>query len=138
MSRTALLLGLTLAVGIAVGVIGDGVLNAQQEPVKRTVLLRTDLVGMEGKEVLMINVELAPGAVAGKHYHLGHELAYVLEGSGILEIEGNPPVSMKPGVTFYQPPKQVHDVKNTSTTAPLKALSIVIAEKGQPLTVPVK
>ena len=138
MRRTALMLGLALAAGIAVGVIGDQVLNAQQEPVKRTVLLRTDLAGMEGKEVLMINVEIAPGAVSGKHYHHGHELAYVLEGSGILEIEGKPPVTLKAGEAAYQPPKQVHEGKNTSTTAPLKTLSIVIAEKGQPITVPVK
>jgi Tfp pilus assembly protein PilN len=34
-----LMFGLSLAVGIALGVIGGRVLNAQQEPVKRTVLL---------------------------------------------------------------------------------------------------
>jgi len=44
------MVGLTLAVGIAVGVIGGQILNARQEPVKRTVLLRTDLAGIEGKE----------------------------------------------------------------------------------------
>lgn len=138
MKRMALLLGLTLAVGIVVGVIGDQVLSAQQEPVKRTVLLKTDIVGMEGKEGFVMLAEIAPGATTRKHFHHAHEFAYVLEGSGTLEIEGKPSVSMKPGATLYQPPKQVHNGKNLSKTAPLKILVFYLAEKGQPLTAPVK
>lgn len=140
MRRTAVMLALALAAGIVVGVIGDRVLNAQQQPLKRTTLLRTDLTGMEGKEALVLLVELAPGAVSplGKHYHAGHELNYVLEGSGILELEGKPPVLMKAGQAFHIPPKQVHDPKNASQTDPLKVLVFWIAEKGQPLAVPVK
>jgi hypothetical protein len=44
------MLGLTLATGIAVGMIGNQLLSAQHEPVKREVLLKTDLAGIEGKE----------------------------------------------------------------------------------------
>ena len=52
MKRTVVMLTLTLAVGIALGLIGSQVLNAQQMPIKRTVLLKTDLPGIEGKEFL--------------------------------------------------------------------------------------
>ena len=138
MKRTVFMLGVTLAVGIAVGVFGDQVLKAQQEPVKATVLLKTDLAGIEGKEALVVLVEHAPGAASGKHYHLGHEFAYLLEGSAILEPEGKPPVTLQPGEIMYLPPKQVHDAKNASTTAPLKVLVFQVAEKGQPFLVPVK
>ena len=52
MKRTVVMLTLALAVGIALGLIGSQVLDAQQMPIKRTVLLKTDLPGIEGKEFL--------------------------------------------------------------------------------------
>ncbi len=135
MRRTVLLLGLTLVVAIAVGVLGNQLLNAAQDPVKRTELLKADL---EGKDAVINNVELAPGAASGKHYHPGHEFVYLLEGSGTLEVEGKPPSTVKAGETFHLMPKQVHNVKNTSTTAPLKALVFAVFEKGQPPVTPVQ
>ena len=54
------------------------------------------------------------------------------------ELEGQPPVTRKQGGVFYEQPKLVHNIKNASTTAPLKLLACVIGEKGQPRTVPVK
>ena len=138
MKRIGIVLGLTLAVGLAVGVIGDRVLNAQQQPVKRTMLLKTDLVGIEGKEALVRLTEYAPGAEAGKHYHPAHVFIYVLEGSGIWELEGRPPVTLKQGDVFYEEPRHVHTAKNASMSASLKLLVFVIAEKGQPAVVPVE
>ncbi|MDD5558097.1 cupin domain-containing protein [Candidatus Methylomirabilis sp.] len=138
MKRTGLLLSLTLIVGIALGVIGTQVLNAQQAPMKRTVLIKTDLAGIEGKEAVLALVEFAPGAATEPHYHPGEELAYLLEGSISFEAKGRPPVTFKPGDTFHQPPKQVHRVKNLSATMPAKALAFTISEKDLPLTVPVK
>ncbi|WP_337286457.1 cupin domain-containing protein [Candidatus Methylomirabilis sp.] len=138
MKRTGLLLTLALTVGIALGVIGTQALNAQQAPMKRTVLIKTDLAGIEGKEAVLALVEFAPGATIEPHYHPGEELAYLLEGTISFEAKGKPPVTFKPGDTFHQPPKQVHSVKNFSSTAPAKALAFTISEKGQPLTVPVK
>ncbi|HZY30715.1 MAG TPA: cupin domain-containing protein [Candidatus Methylomirabilis sp.] len=137
MKRTVLLLGLTLAAGVMAGVIGAKTLNAQQELVKATVLLKTDLTGVEGKEGLVVLVEHAPGANSGKHYHPGHEFAYILEGSAILEQEGKPPVRLQAGNIIYYPPKEVHEGKNASTTAPLKVLVFQVNEKGQPFLVPV-
>ena len=138
MNRTVLLLSVTLAVGITVGVIGTQILKAQQEPIKRTVLLKTDLPGIEGKEARLILSEYAPGAAAGKHYHPGHEFVYLLEGSGVLEVEGKPPVTVNPGGVFYQPPNQVHNFKNPSTTNHLKLLVFFIPEKEKPFTVPMQ
>ena len=116
--------------GIAVGGIAGQALNAQQEPVKATVLLKTDLAGIEGKEALVVLVEHAPGTTAGKHYHPGHEFAYILKGSAILEPEGKPPATVHSGEVIYFPPKQVHDAKNASKTAPLKVLVFQVNEKA--------
>ena len=138
MKRTAVMLAVTLVVGIALGVIGSRSLNAEQQPLKRTMLLKTDLKGLEGKEGVVALVELAPGAVAGKHYHPGNEVNYVLEGSGILEIEGQAPITLQAGTTSYIPAGDVHNVRSTSATDPLKLLVFWVAEKGQPIAVPVK
>ena len=138
MRRTAVFLGVALAVGIAVGAIGTQVLSAPQGPVTRTVLLETDLAGMAGKEGSVILAEIAPGAATGKHVHPAHEFAYVLEGEGILEVEGKQAISLRPGVAIHQPPGQVHNGRNTSATSALKILAVYIAEKDQPLTAPVK
>lgn len=135
MKRTVLMLSLTLVVGILLGMIGVQVLNAQQTPLKVALLLQTDVVGMEGKEVVVQLSEFAPGAKSGKHSHPGHEVAYVLEGSTIREIEERPPTPAKSGDIFYIPARVVHETKNASATDPLKLLVFRIHEKGQPITI---
>jgi quercetin dioxygenase-like cupin family protein len=133
MKRTIIILSLTLAVGIALGALGERFLSAQQEPIKRNVLLKTDLAGIEGKEGVLALAEIAPGAATGKHYHPGDELAYILEGSLILEQEGKPPVTLKAGDVIHNPAKLPHNGKNASTTAPAKVVVVYVVEKGQPL-----
>jgi quercetin dioxygenase-like cupin family protein len=138
MRRTVCTLGVALSVGIALGAIGTQVLSAQYETTTRAVLLRTDLEGIEGKEGIMMVAVIAPGAETGKHIHPGHEFAYVLEGSGTLEIEGKPSIALKPGTAIYQPPGQVHNGRNASATAPLRILVLHVSEKDKPDTIPVK
>jgi len=135
MRRTAVVLGLGLAIGLAVGLIGDRVLIAQPAPVRVSELLRTDLVGMEGKELIVQRMEAGPGAGTGRHLHPGHEVAYILEGAGVLEIEGRLPSSQKAGEVAYIPARTVHEGRNPSPTAPLTLLVIRIHEKGQPVTI---
>ncbi len=141
MKRTVIVIGLTLVVGIAVGMIVTQVLHAQSELAKGTVLQRTDLAGIKGKEAVLVLRQLPPGAESGKHYQAGNELAYVLEGSMSMEVKGKPAVTLKAGDTFQTRPKEVHNVKNTSPTAPAKALVFYVTEKGKSLpdiSIPVK
>lgn len=134
MKRIVVILALTLIVGIALGVIADRVLRAQPAPLKVSDLLKADVVGMGGKEVLVQLGEFAPGAASGKHSHAGHEVAYILAGSAIREIEGQPPLAMKAGDSAYIPAKKVHETKNARKSEPLKLLVFRIHEKGQPVT----
>jgi len=138
MKRTVGMLGVALSVGIALGAVGAQVLRAQYQTTTRTVLLTTDLAGIEGKEGIIMVAVIAPGTETGKHIHPGHEFAYVLEGSGTLEVEGKPPTALNPGTAIYQPPGQVHNGRNTSATDPLKIFVFHISEKGKPDTIPVK
>jgi quercetin dioxygenase-like cupin family protein len=137
MKRMVLIASATFIVGWAGGIISDRLFSAE-EPVKRTVLLKTDLEGIEGKEGELILVEVAPGGQSGRHYHPGHEIAYVTEGAATLEIEGKKPTTIKRGSAVHLTPKQVHNVKNASTSEPMKALVFGLYEKGQPATTPVK
>jgi quercetin dioxygenase-like cupin family protein len=138
MKRTAVLIGFAFVVGTGMGMVAGQVLHAQQEPVKSTMLLTKDLSGIAGKEARVAVIDLAPGAVTGKHFHPGHEFAYVLEGVLTLTVEGQVAVTYKAGEMIHQPPKQIHTGKNGSTTAPAKVLQFLILDKGQPPAVPMK
>ena len=136
MRRTAFILGMTVTIVMAPGGIGHQFHGAGQPPVKVTELLKVDLAGSGGKEASLFLVEVAPGGAVGKHYHPGDAFGYVLEGSMALEVEGKAPAALKAGESGHVPPKQVHDDKNPSTTAPVKFLVRHVADKGQPLAVP--
>jgi quercetin dioxygenase-like cupin family protein len=138
MKRTVMLVAVTLVVGIALGMVTSQVLMAQQAPIKRTTLQQKDIEGVAGKEVIMYTAEVTPGGVAGRHFHPGPEVGYVLEGSLVLEPEGQPPMTLKKGESFHNPAKGVHNAKNGSATQPAKVLVVLIGEKGAPLSTPVK
>jgi quercetin dioxygenase-like cupin family protein len=137
MKRTVLLLGLTF-LGVAVGLIGHQVLNAQQEPLKRTVLLTGDLVGIEGKQATVYRVEFAPGASGGKHRHPVDTFVYVLDGTLTLEEEGKGPRTLNAGEVVQEVPTGIYNTTNTSMTSPATLLVVSLGEKDQPFAVPVK
>jgi quercetin dioxygenase-like cupin family protein len=112
--------------------------GAQNEPVKRTELLRTDIVGVEGREAVVFTAEIVPGGVAPKHTHPGDEVVYVLQGSWVLEREGKNAVTLKPGELIHLPAGLVHQAKNGSDKEVTKALVFLVSEKGKPLVALVK
>ena len=128
-----LVLGIVLTLGVIIGATATRPLDAQPVPVKSTDLLETDVVGMDGVEVIVSLVEFAPRATTGKHTHPGHEVAYVLEGSGVSEVEGQEADVRKAGTVTYIPAKKIHESKNQSATEAMKVLFFRIHPKGQPL-----
>ena len=146
MKRSALVIIAVFAAGISISAMLASLVNAQQGvpkqvkplPLKHTVIHRMDLAGLEGKQGALVEVEYAPGAGDKKHYHSGYLFTYVVEGSVIWEVEGQPPVTLKAGDTFFDPPMRVHNHRNASTTQPAKFVAFFIETKGQKRTVPVK
>jgi quercetin dioxygenase-like cupin family protein len=126
---------LGLGVGIAAGWTAATMLEAQPTGIKRTLLMKKELAGIDGREVYLGTAELAPGASAGRHFHDGHEISYVLEGTAVLEVEGEPPTPLKPGDHFHIDPTKRHDARNTGA-GPARVLAIYLIEKGKPLAVP--
>ena len=119
-------LGLALLVG--------STLCAQNPGLQRTVVTRGDTT-VPGRETVIVKVELAPGASAGRHTHPGEEISYVTEGAGEILMEGKAPLKVKPGDGFVIPGGTKHDARNTGST-PLKLVAVYVVEKGKPLATP--
>ena len=112
-------------------------LMAQESKV--TSLVSKDLREFSGKEGLMITVEYAPGGSDPVHRHDAHVFVYVLEGSIVMQVKGGKEVTLTPGQTFYEGPKDVHVVsRNASRTNPAKFLVFFVKDKSAPVLVPVK
>jgi quercetin dioxygenase-like cupin family protein len=80
-----------------------------------------------------------PVGSSAVHRHNGQVFVYMLEGSMIMQVRGQPLVTLLPGQTFYETPGDIHVVsKNASATQPAKFLAVMIMDKGAPSTVPVK
>jgi len=112
-------------------------LHAQDKPqVKRNIVLK-EAMSIPDREAVMALVQLPPGASEGRHTHPADVYVFVLEGEITQEIEGKPTVTLKAGDVFHVSPGQVHQATNNgSVTAKLAA--VFVAEKGKPLTTPVK
>jgi len=87
------------------------------------------------KEFRVLRTTYAPGGQNPKHYHTGHVVFYVLEGSGVWQEDGKEPVTLKPGDTLHVRPGTIHSHRN-ATSGKLVFLEFVIVEKGQRSTVP--
>ena len=112
-----------------------GALMAQEATVRS--LLSKDLAGVPGKELSMITVEYPPGGSDQVHRHHAQVLVYVLEGSIVMQVKGEAPLTLAPGQTFYEGPGDVHIVsRNASQTAPAKFLVLFVKNKGAPILVP--
>ena len=114
-----------------------GPLMAQEGKV--TSLITKDLTEFSGKEGLMITVEYAPGGSDPVHRHDAHAFVYVLEGSIVMQVKGGKQVTLTPGQTFYEGPKDVHVIsRNASKTTPAKFLVFFVKDKSAPVLKPVK
>ncbi len=141
MKHIYLLLGITLAVGAMLGLLGSRMLSAQEPLKSGTVLQRTELKSTKGTEAILVLRDLPPGGESGKHTQSGNEIVYILEGSVILEVQGKPAATLKTGEAFQTVASEVHNVKNASGSAHAKALAFYVAKTGtrlEDLSVPAK
>jgi quercetin dioxygenase-like cupin family protein len=104
-----------------------------------TPLLTKDIPEFSGKEVEMITVEYAPGAVDSIHRHNAQVFVYVLEGNVIMQVRGGAQQELGPGQAFYEGPNDVHTVgRNASKMRPAKFLVFFIKDKNVPILTPVQ
>ena len=124
-----------LSVSLCFPFFASGVVLADASPAAVMQLMTKELVGSSGKEVLMSTVTYPPGGASPPHRHDAQVFVYVLEGELVMQVQGGPNVTLKPGETFYESPSDVHAVSaNASQTAPAKFLVFIIKDKGAPTT----
>jgi quercetin dioxygenase-like cupin family protein len=128
----------TLTVALALGAAGFVGAQDASRAGKVVPLTTKDLSGIAGKEATMLTVEYPPGGSTPPHRHDAHVFVYVLEGSVIMQVDGQKPVTLKPGETFYEAPHDIHRTSaNASTTASAKFLVFIVKDKGKAATQPV-
>jgi quercetin dioxygenase-like cupin family protein len=129
LKRTVLCLAVTL-VALAVGSAPAGA-----QDIKRTIFQKSDVPGTNYETVLGM-AEIPANADVALHTHPGTESAYVLEGSLVLQIQGQPERTVKAGESILVPAATPHGGRAGPTGA--KVLAAWVVEKGKPLASPVK
>lgn len=105
-----------------------------------TPILDDTYSGDASKHAIVATAEWPVGADTGWHTHPGDEYSYVLEGMVAIITRENGAQSMrtyKAGEAYHNVKGVVHDARNVGD-GPARTLIVMIAEKGKPLSQPVK
>ncbi len=102
-------------------------------------LMIKPLADYPGKAVQVLSVEYPPGAHDPVHRHNANAFVYVLEGSVVMAVNGQQPVTVSAGQTFYEGPKDIHTIgRNASKTKPARFVVFLLKDKDAPVLIPVK
>jgi quercetin dioxygenase-like cupin family protein len=108
---------------------------AQTKGITRTVLQTHDVPGTNYEAVQGI-AEIAPNVPFPRHTHPGVEISYILQGTLVLDIQGQPEQIVPAGKTCWIPAGAPHS--GHAGPAGAKILAMWIVEKGKPLASPAK
>ena len=127
-----------LALSLSLTLFTAASVPAQDAPITRREILKTELQGLQGMDGIMYVTDIAPGAAAPRHSHPGYEFNYVLKGALIFEIDGEQPKTISAGQATFTPRGRIHKVTNASSSEPAQIVVVLIHEEGQPLAVNAK
>lgn len=100
-------------------------------------LMKQPIPEAAGKNVLLATVTFAPGQESQPHIHPGSIFAYVLEGTVVSQLGGEPAKTYTRGQSWYEAPNARHLVtRNASQTKPARLLVFGIAGEGDPIKLP--
>jgi quercetin dioxygenase-like cupin family protein len=94
------------------------------------VLAPAPVAASPGTMRLVEKLTVAPGADAHRHKHDMPEVMTVIEGQGVLSIDGKPDVALKPGVVVEVPAEVRHQQHNGSKTEPLVYTAMFVGKEG--------
>ena len=117
------------ALSVATSVSLTTTADAQQSTRKN---LQNHALHNTNREAFQSEVSLEPGAEFPRHSHPGEEFIYVLKGTWEYQLDGQPPVTLKPGQVLFIPYGAVHKAKNVGSDLGIELATHVI-EKGKPL-----
>ena len=88
------------------------------------------------QEVLVVRRMFPVGSSSGWHAHPGVEVAYLLSGEMLLEMEGQAPRRMRTGDTFTMPRGVAHNGTNRGKVPAMLVITYTL-DKGAPTRTPV-
>ena len=135
MTRKSLALCAAVAAFLFVG--AQGAAAHETKPAVKS-LLKTPLAGIAGKEANVVLFDVGPGWKIANHFHPGHVIVYMLQGSIKIEMEGEPVHVLGPGDLLHELPDRNMVVNNISSTEGAKFLVFQVGDIGEPLTVKVE
>ncbi|WOH67987.1 cupin domain-containing protein [Bradyrhizobium sp. BWA-3-5] len=108
--------------------------TAQAQTPTRTELKRADLTGTN-MEIIVVVVDVPPGAVLPRHTHPGEEVVYVLDGATVAPSDGKE-IPFPTGAALINTRDVPHAGIKIVGDKSLKMLNVFVVDKGKPMTVP--
>ena len=90
------------------------------------------------QEVRVLTASFKPGDKTVFHSHRSPVTVYVLEGQFTLDLEGRPPVVVKAGQAFVEPPNVKMTGYNKSATDALRVVIFYVSDVDTPFLDPVR
>lgn len=110
-----------------------GTASADDEPAL-TEILKAPLASADGQEVTVMRVDYPPGFSSPKHYHTGHLVLYVLEGTGGMEVDGKERTAAA-GEVIGELPERTMVMRNQSDSKWLRFVVFQVGQEGAPFIV---
>lgn len=117
-----------LATGLLAASLVAGVTHADGNP-ENTQLLKRPLATVEGQEMLVNHFDFPSGFISPSHYHTGHLVVYILEGTGSIEVDGTMR-SGGPGEFIEEVPGKVMMMRNESDSERLRFVVFQVGPEG--------
>jgi quercetin dioxygenase-like cupin family protein len=111
--------------------------DAAPQPKIKLLMKNEPVSSVSGKEAYMIDVDWGVGSSTGRHIHSGDEYAEIVEGELQLNVDGQPPKTVKTGESYHNLAGVVHETKNVSGK-PARSIALLVIDKGRPPSEPVK
>ena len=108
-----------------------------QEKAQITDVFKERLAVDNPRVVSVRRYDVPPGWVTPMHQHTGHMFLYVVEGSGVMETDGQTRTAAV-GQVIHQLPGKPMIMKNASNSVPLRFILFQVGPDGASLVVPVK
>jgi quercetin dioxygenase-like cupin family protein len=90
---------------------------------------------LEGFDVVLVEVNFAPGSSAREHRHPGFILGYVVDGQMRSAINHEPDQIVPAGGTFFEPQGALHTAFGSARAdAPTRIVAFLVVPNGSPLT----
>ena len=120
-----------VAAAFVAGLVSAGAIPPLRAQGKVTELKRVDLGSWcEGKEAVISIEEIAPQHQS-KHWHPAFSFAWMLEGSQVRLVDGQPPQTFHVGDLTQENPGEISE---SDILTPTRVLLFRILQKGQPAT----